>query len=157
APYRSELELQILPASETTALQSTADRARHAQRLLAWAGPMQEGIELDSSIVHLAPIARETPRRWSGSAAFIGLPARGLAGERAGGAGAMRRATLAPARLPERGDAVGISGPARGSPPGLFPPAPPRPARSRGPAAAGGGAGPTAASEEAAPAVANRG
>jgi hypothetical protein len=157
APYRSELELQILPASETTTLQSTGDRAPRAQRLLAWAGRMEEGIEIDSSIVHLAPIARETPRRWSGSADFIGLTPQGLVRAWAGANREIRLVALAPALLPERWDAAVISETERESCTGLIPATASRRAASRGPAAADGDAGPTAVGDEAAPAVRSRG
>jgi sugar/nucleoside kinase (ribokinase family) len=157
APYRAELELQILPASETTTLQSTGDRAPRAQRLLAWAGRMEEGIEIDSSIVHLAPIARETPRQWSGSADFIGLTPQGLVRAWAGASREIRLVPLAPALLPERWDAAVISETERESCTGLIPDTPSRRAASRGPAAADGEAGPTAAGDEARPAVRSRG
>jgi hypothetical protein len=157
APYRSELELQIAPASETTTLQSTAGRASRAQRLLAWAGRMQEGIELNSSIVHLAPIARETPRRWSGSADFIGLTPQGLVRAWAGARREIRLVALAPALLPQRWDAAVISETERESCAGLIPLAAPRRTPDRGPAAAGGEARPTTSSDEAAAAAANRG
>jgi sugar/nucleoside kinase (ribokinase family) len=64
---------------------------------------------------------------------------------------------LAPALLPERWDAVVISENERDSCTGLIPSPAPRPAPSREPAAAGGDAGPMAASDEAPSAVANRG
>ena len=156
APYRSELELQLVPASETTTLQSAVDRASHAQRLLAWAGRMEEGIEINSSIVHLAPIARETPRRWSGSADFIGLTPQGLVRAWAGARREMRLVALAPAMLPHRWDAAVISERERDSCAGLIPPAPSR-TPGRRPAAAAGDARPAAASDEAGAAVANRG
>ena len=148
APYRSELELQLVPASETTTLQSAVDRASHAQRLLAWAGRMEEGIEINSSIVHLAPIARETPRRWSGSADFIGLTPQGLVRAWAGARREMRLVALAPAMLPHRWDAAVISERERDSCAGLIPPAPSR-TPGRPPAAAAGDARPAAASDEA--------
>jgi hypothetical protein len=157
APYRSELELQIVPAIETTTLQSGADRGSHAQRLLAWAGRMREGIEVNSSIVHLAPIARETPRRWSGSADFIGLTPQGLVRAWAGARGEIRPVELLPALLPQRWDAAVISETERESCAGLIPAAAPRRTPGRGPAAAGGDAGPGIASDETASAVANRG
>jgi sugar/nucleoside kinase (ribokinase family) len=157
APFRSELALQILPASETTTLQSTGDRAPRAQRLLAWAGRMEEGIEIDSSIVHLAPIARETPRRWSGRADFIGLTPQGLVRAWAGANREIHPVALAPALLPERWDAAVISETERESATGLIPAAASPRAVSRGPAAADGDAGPTDAGDGAAPAVRSRG
>jgi hypothetical protein len=157
APFRSELELQILPASETTTLQSTGDRAPRAQRLLAWAGRMEEGIEIDSSIVHLAPIARETPTRWSGRADFIGLTPQGLVRAWAGAHREIHLVALAPALLPERWDAAVISETERESATGLLHATASRRAVSRGPAAVDGDAGPTAPGDGGATAVRSRG
>jgi hypothetical protein len=156
APYRSELYLQVVPAGKTTTLQSTAGPAPRAQRLLAWAGHMQENLEIDSSIVHLAPIARETPRRWSGSADFIGLTAQGLVRAWAGARREIRLVALAPALLPRRWDAVVISETERESCARLIPDAPSPRAPTSG-APAGRGARPAPASDGAAPAVAHRG
>ena len=157
APYRSELELRVVPAGETTTLQGTAGPAPRVQRLLAWAGRMQENLEIDSSIVHLAPIARETPRRWSGSADFIGLTAQGLVRAWAGARREVHLVALAPALLPERWDAVVISETERESCARLIPDLPPRRAPTSGAAAAGGDARPVPASDGAAPAAAHRG
>jgi len=63
-PFRGELELRILPASHTTTLQTTGSGSHRSQRVLAWAGPIAEELELDTSILHLAPVARESPGRW---------------------------------------------------------------------------------------------
>ena len=108
APYRTSLELQIMPARQTTTLQSGGDHATHKQRLLAWAGRIGENVEVDTSILHLAPVARETPSRWLGSAGFIGLTPQGLV-RSWGGAGEIRLVPLAPDLLPERWDAIVIS------------------------------------------------
>jgi hypothetical protein len=77
-PYAHELSVRILPAQATTTLQSAGDRGTPAQRLLAWAGPIAAPSDLDTAILHLAPVARETPARWHGRAAFVGLTAQGL-------------------------------------------------------------------------------
>jgi pfkB family carbohydrate kinase len=157
APYRSELELQIVPAGETTTLQSSADRGPRAQRLLAWAGRMEERLQIESSIVHLAPIARETPTHWSGRADFVGLTAQGLVRTWTGARREIRLVALAPALLPHRWDAVVISESERRSCAALIPAAPSRRASARKAPAAGGDARPAPASKEAAPAVAKRG
>jgi 1D-myo-inositol 3-kinase len=78
-PYRDELEVEIAPAERTTTLLSTNSGAERTQRVLAWAGALAEDLQLDSTIVHLAPVARETPSRWLGRADFIGLTPQGLA------------------------------------------------------------------------------
>ena len=57
APFASELTLHIVPAPRTTTLESNA--GARAQRLLAWAGPIEAPRELDTEILHLAPVARE--------------------------------------------------------------------------------------------------
>jgi 1D-myo-inositol 3-kinase len=77
-PYRSELELEILAAGETTTLQTSGTGLARSQRVLAWAGPIDEDVVIDTSILHLAPVARETPRRWRGRAGFVGLTPQGL-------------------------------------------------------------------------------
>jgi sugar/nucleoside kinase (ribokinase family) len=78
APYRGEIELQILPAPATTMLATTGAGAPRRQRVLAWAGPMPEA-DVDTAILHVAPVARETPRTWRGRADFVGLTPQGLA------------------------------------------------------------------------------
>ena len=76
-PYRGELELEILPAPQTTTLETVGAGAARAQRMLAWAGPIDEDVAIDTSILHLAPVARETPRRWRGARTSSGSPRRG--------------------------------------------------------------------------------
>lgn len=77
-PYRSELELEILPAAQTTTLRTQGSGDERSQRVLAWAGPIAEDLPIDTQILHLAPVARETPRRWRGDAGFVGLTPQGL-------------------------------------------------------------------------------
>jgi hypothetical protein len=79
APYRDELELTVLPAAATTTLRTAGRGDARSQRLLAWAGPIAQQLELDTSILHLAPVVREGPSSWLGHAAFVGLTAQGLA------------------------------------------------------------------------------
>ncbi len=78
SPYLSELELVVAAAPSTTALETLGDGASRRQRVLAWAGPMAEDLELDTAILHLAPVAREGPIRWRGRAGFVGLTPQGL-------------------------------------------------------------------------------
>jgi 1D-myo-inositol 3-kinase len=78
APYSSELEVEILPAPHTTTLHTTGSGAARTQRVLAWAGAMDQQLELSSAILHLAPVARETPSSWLGDCRFIGLTPQGL-------------------------------------------------------------------------------
>jgi 1D-myo-inositol 3-kinase len=84
APYRGELELELLPAHETTILATetpiagSARGAPRVQRILTWAGQIAE-VTVDTAILHLAPVARETPGAWSGRADFVGITPQGLA------------------------------------------------------------------------------
>ncbi|HEX4115042.1 MAG TPA: PfkB family carbohydrate kinase [Solirubrobacteraceae bacterium] len=77
-PFRDELDLRVIPAKHTTTLSTRGLGARRSQRLLAWAGPIVEPLSLDAKILHLAPVARETPSAFQGQADFIGLTPQGL-------------------------------------------------------------------------------
>jgi len=78
APYSEELELRILPSEHTTTLATSGSGAARAQRLLAWAGPIEGPIDLDTKILHLAAVAQETPAHWRGRADFVGVTPQGL-------------------------------------------------------------------------------
>ena len=78
APYADELELRVLPALATTTLETTGSGSSRSQRVLAWAGELPERVEPESAIVHLGPVARETPARLDWDAAFLGLTPQGL-------------------------------------------------------------------------------
>jgi hypothetical protein len=78
APYRDELELRVIPARHTTTLSTRGSGDGRVQRLLAWAGPIVEPLTFDAGILHLAPIARETPVAWQGRADFLGITPQGL-------------------------------------------------------------------------------
>lgn len=80
-PYRGELELSVLPARHTTTLHTVGSGSARIQRMLAWAGPIAPEITVETSILHLAPVARESPVRWCGRATFVGLTPQGLARE----------------------------------------------------------------------------
>jgi sugar/nucleoside kinase (ribokinase family) len=79
APYSHELDVHVHPAEHTTTLLTSGSGPDRRQRLLAWAGPMPERLQLDTDILHLAPVARETPSDWLGAPAFVGLTPQGLA------------------------------------------------------------------------------
>lgn len=78
APYRDELELRVIPAERTTTLSTHGTGSARTQSLLAWAGPMLEPIVVDTKILHISPIARETPSSWEGRADFVGVTPQGL-------------------------------------------------------------------------------
>ena len=77
-PFSDELDLRVIPAGHTTTLSTRGSGAQRSQRLLAWAGPMVEPLTLDAEILHLAPVARETPTTWRGQTRFVGLTPQGL-------------------------------------------------------------------------------
>jgi len=83
-PHRSELDVRILPARHTTTLQTSGSGAQRSQRMLAWAGPIEQDLAVDTEILHLAPVARESPTRWRGPAQFVGLTPQGLVREWSG-------------------------------------------------------------------------
>lgn len=115
APYSSELELEVIDAPCTTTLatrgpDADADAgASRSQRMLAWAGEIGDRIAVDTEILHLAPIARETPARWQGRAAFVGLTPQGLVRAWSGMGSSVVAAPLDLARLPARCDAAVIN------------------------------------------------
>ncbi len=77
-PYRDELDLRVIPSKHTTTLSTRGAGAKRSQRLLAWAGPIVEALELNTAILHLAPIAREIPLAWGGKIGFLGITPQGL-------------------------------------------------------------------------------
>lgn len=111
APYRAELELTILPAAHTTILRTAGSGSARVQRVLAWAGPIEQGLAVDTSILHLAPVARESPAHWSGRADFLGLTPQGLVREWDGDGAVMRSAapTSVDEGVGERCDAIVVN------------------------------------------------
>ncbi len=77
-PYLGELQLHVIAAPHTTTLSTRSSGANRTQRMLAWAEPIAESLELDTAILHIAPVARETPVVWSGAADFVGVTPQGL-------------------------------------------------------------------------------
>jgi hypothetical protein len=112
APYRGELQLEVLPAERTTTLRTWGDGHARCQRLLAWAGPIEGPIEVDTAILHLAPVARETPRGWFGAhpprAGFVGLTPQGLV-RKWDAEGKIALVALTPELVPQRCDAWVLS------------------------------------------------
>jgi sugar/nucleoside kinase (ribokinase family) len=107
-PYAGELRVEIAPARHTTTLGTRGAGHERVQRLLAWAGPFEEQVAVDACILHLAPIARETPRSWRGVADFVGLTPQGLV--RAWDArGDIAAGPLDSARVPGECDAIVFS------------------------------------------------
>jgi sugar/nucleoside kinase (ribokinase family) len=108
-PHRGEFELRIIATEHTTTLHTSGVGAARSQRVLAWAGPIDDSQAIDTAILHLAPVARETPRTWSGSAGFVGLTPQGLARAWPGQGGQVSLAPPDPGRIPERVQAMALS------------------------------------------------
>jgi hypothetical protein len=77
-PYRDELELHVIAAKHTTTLATRGSGAGRTQRLLAWAGPILTPPKLDTAVLHIAPVARETAVTWRGEVGFLGITPQGL-------------------------------------------------------------------------------
>lgn len=111
-PYRDELDLTVIPAEHTTTLQTVGEGLQRHQRLLAWAGPIEGPIAVDTAILHIAPVARETPGgRFDAhppGADFVGLTPQGLVREW-DATGEIALAPPRPEQLPEHCDAWVLS------------------------------------------------
>lgn len=79
APYRGELDVHVQAAPCTTTLRTCGAGDARKQHMLCWAGPIAAAPRIDTSILHLAPVARETPAGWRGRPRLVGLTAQGLA------------------------------------------------------------------------------
>jgi hypothetical protein len=108
-PYRGELELEVRPAIETTTLETSGSGETGSQRVLAWAGAIGEGLRIDTSILHLAPVARETPGRWHGPSDFVGLTPQGLVRGWSEESGVIGPCPPDTRLIPERSDALVMS------------------------------------------------
>jgi hypothetical protein len=108
-PYRSELALEIRPAEHTTTLHTQGSGVARSQRVLAWAGAIDGDVLVDSSILHLAPVARETPSSWRGHAGFVGLTPQGLVREWAGADAEIHPTSADPERVPRGARAIVLS------------------------------------------------
>ncbi len=78
APFLDELEVCVIPASQTTTLATSWVGEERFQRVLAWAGPISQALEIHTRILHFAPVACESRIRWRGSAQFVGITPQGL-------------------------------------------------------------------------------
>jgi hypothetical protein len=109
-PFRDELDLHVIPAEHTTTLSTRGSGTRRSQRLLAWAGPIVEPLTLNTEILHLASVARETPLAWQGHADFVGLTPQGLTRHwEQSKSGDIAPGELDPDALPQRFNAAVIS------------------------------------------------
>jgi hypothetical protein len=116
-PYAAEVELRVLGASRTTTLETSGWGAGRCQRVLAWAGAMEQGQRLDTAILHLAPVAREIAGRWHAPGAYVGLTPQGMIRTWPRGGGevslappsASRSPSRSRGRLPGRCDALVLS------------------------------------------------
>ena len=61
APYTPEVDIHVIPSEHTTTLATSWQAGVRTQRVLAWAGSIDRLPSFESPILHLAPVARETP------------------------------------------------------------------------------------------------
>ena len=108
-PYAHELELEVIESERTTTLQTWGEGSARAQRMLAWAGEIGADVRLDTTVAHLAPVARETPVGWRGRAEFVGVTPQGLVRDWSRPDGQMAPRALDLALLPARCDAIVFS------------------------------------------------
>lgn len=115
APFAREIDVEIAPASQTTTMQTRGRGSERQQRVLAWAGPISAddfpsaALPGSARILHLAPVARETPPGWPCVADFTGLTAQGLVRRWDAPSGEIELAAIDRPRLPRALDAVVIS------------------------------------------------
>jgi sugar/nucleoside kinase (ribokinase family) len=119
-PYREELSLDVLEAPCTTTLETSGQGRERSQRVLAWAGEIGTELRLDTEILHLAPVARETDGRTSSGAAFVGLTPQGLVRDWSGPSGRTVARVLDRSLLPRHCDALVLSEAERDSCAALF-------------------------------------
>jgi sugar/nucleoside kinase (ribokinase family) len=75
----SELDLRIEPAAQTTTLSTHGTGAGRGQRMLAWAGTIEEPRDgRGTEILHLAPVARELRFDWDPEGGLVGITPQGL-------------------------------------------------------------------------------
>jgi sugar/nucleoside kinase (ribokinase family) len=108
-PYRDELAVQVLDAPHTTTLLTSGEGRARAQRVLAWAGEIGAAPAVDTKILHLAPVARETGARTRGQARFVGVTPQGLVRDWTQHDGRIVARALDRTLLPERCDALVLS------------------------------------------------
>jgi len=109
APYVGELEVEVAQAPHTTTMATSMAGGARSQRVLAWAGEMGANVAVDTAILHVAPVARETGAHWRGRADFVGLTPQGLVRTWSQPGAPIVAQTLDRALLPARCDAIVIS------------------------------------------------
>lgn len=120
SPYASELALEVHEAQCTTTLATVGRGRGRSQRVLAWAGELTADLAIDTEILHLAPVARETDGRSHERATFVGVTPQGLVRDWSQGDGQIVPRALDRSLLPNDCDAVVISEAERASCATLF-------------------------------------
>lgn len=137
-PYADELEVEVLPAQQTTTLETHGSGADRTQRIVGWAGPLPAAsghataraapaepghaaartvpatcapspARAAPAILHLAPIARELTGDCGLDGGLVGLTPQGLVRRWVRIGGPLLAAPLDAAALPPRLDAVVLS------------------------------------------------
>ncbi|HTZ85295.1 MAG TPA: PfkB family carbohydrate kinase [Solirubrobacteraceae bacterium] len=106
APYSDELTVELEEASCTTSFATSGIGRERAQRMLAWAGEIEAEPVLDTQVLHLAPVARETRPGWRGEARLVGITPQGLLRTWTGPGERVVLAPLSHEQLPKRCDAA---------------------------------------------------
>lgn len=132
APFAGEMTIRIVPASQSTTFETRGAGPARRQRLRALADPIRakdfasgpDGLAAGMlparvSILHLAPVAGETPSSWPCDAALVGLTAQGLV-RRFDRNGEISACPLDLGAMPQRIDAAVIAESERGSASGVF-------------------------------------
>jgi sugar/nucleoside kinase (ribokinase family) len=113
APFTPELSLHLIPSQACTSFATSGQGSQRVQRLLSWAGPIEHAPAFRCSILHLAPVARETPpslvRSLPGRCEFLALTPQGLIRRWSPDTGAISPSALERDALPPRYDAAVIS------------------------------------------------
>ena len=109
SPYAEELTLEVHEAQCTTTLATVGRGRGRSQRVLAWAGELTAELAIDTEILHLAPVARETDGRSHGRAAFVGVTPQGLVRSWSQSDGQIVPRALDRSLLPADCDAIVIS------------------------------------------------
>jgi sugar/nucleoside kinase (ribokinase family) len=115
APYRTELDVEVAEATQTTTLETSVAGATRSQKMLAWAGEMGADVTVETTILHVAPVARETGAHWRGEASFVGLTPQGLVRTWSSLGAAIVAQSLDRALVPDGCDAIVISSAERDS------------------------------------------
>lgn len=108
-PFAEELSVHVVPSDATSTFETHGSASRRRQRVRAWAGliPADE-VSVSTSILHLAPVARETPSRSQSTAGFLGVTPQGLL-RRWHRDGEIELTQIDPSELPSDFDALVIS------------------------------------------------